>query len=101
MAIKVTNGFEVRSKNPIDTRLTLSKEQMRNMNDKLMPETYFALCTDDNELYVYVKSSEPNADTGKFVYYNKSLVDAIDHLDDITVKRDEMLSKADIDEICK
>lgn len=51
---------------PVDTRLILTKKEMREANDNYLPDTYFALCKDDGHFYVYNKNSEPNEVTGKF-----------------------------------
>lgn len=51
---------------PVDTRLILTKKEMREANDNYLPDTYFALCKDEGHFYLYNKKSEPNADTGKF-----------------------------------
>ena len=51
---------------PVDTRLVLTKKEMREANDNYLPDTYFALCKDDGHFYVYNKNSEPNEVTGKF-----------------------------------
>lgn len=66
MAIKLSQGFQITSKQPIDTRVTLSKEEMVAMNDSLMPDVYFAICKDDSKLYAYTKTNDIDPDTGKF-----------------------------------
>lgn len=65
-AIDISTGFHISAPVGIDDRLVLTKEEMLNMNDGLMPDSYFALCSEDNKLYVYNKSNTPNKDTGKF-----------------------------------
>jgi len=66
MAVKLSSGFSVKSKEVIDDRLVLTKAAMLSMKKTGMPEKYFALCSDDNLLYVYDKSSTPNEETGYF-----------------------------------
>jgi len=66
MGIKVNSGFTVGAPVPIDERTVLTKDQMHNMLDASMPDNYFAVCSDDGNLYVYDKSREPNAETGRF-----------------------------------
>lgn len=66
MAIKLPQGFKIGSVEPIDTRLTLSKTEMLNISDNLMPNVYFAVCTEDHELYIYDKFGDIDPDTGKF-----------------------------------
>lgn len=51
---------------PVDTRLVLSKKEMRETNDNYFPATYFALCKDEGHFYLYNKNSVPNEETGKF-----------------------------------
>lgn len=66
MAIKLNTGFNIRSNVPIDERFILTFEQMTLINDKLMPENYFAVSSDDGKLYVYSKSNDFNTKTGRF-----------------------------------
>jgi len=66
MAIKISSGFQVRSVSPIDTRFVLSKAEMLAADDRLMPDNYFAVCSDDGKLYLYNKDLAPSATTGKF-----------------------------------
>ena len=66
MAIKLNTGFNIRSNVPIDERFILTFEQMTLINDKLMPENYFAVSSDDGKLYVYSKSNEFDLKTGRF-----------------------------------
>lgn len=51
---------------PVDTRLVLTKKEMIEANDNYLPEVYFALCKDDGHFYLYNKSAEAVAETGKF-----------------------------------
>ena len=64
--IEIGFPFDVRSANPIDVRLLLTKAQMLAINDNMMPENYFAICSDDGKLYLYDKSATAGAETGKF-----------------------------------
>ena len=66
MAIQILQGFNVTSASPIDSRFVLTKAQMREMNDNLMPTKYFAICSDDNQIYFYDKFRIANGETGKF-----------------------------------
>ena len=66
MAIKLNTGFNIRSNVPIDERFILTFEQMTLINDKLMPEKYFAVSSDDGKLYVYSKSNDFDTKTGRF-----------------------------------
>ena len=42
-AIDISTGFHISAPVGIDDRLVLTKEEMLNMNDGLMPDSYFAL----------------------------------------------------------
>jgi len=66
MAIKLLQGFNITSDSPIDSRFVLTKTQMASVDDAKMPSKYFALCTDDNQIYYYDKSKTINGETGKF-----------------------------------
>ena len=66
---------------PVDTRLVLTKKEMREANDNYLPDTYFALCKDEGHFYLYNKNSEPNEVTGKFTLITevvKTYIDAFD-----------------------
>lgn len=69
MALKVGQAFKRTSPNPIDEDLVLTKAQMLQVNDGLMPAVYFALCEDDGQIYIYKKDATPNAETGKYSVY--------------------------------
>ena len=66
MAIKLPSGISVTSKQPIDVRILLSKDEMLNIEEARMPDKYFALCKDDGELYVYDSTNSIDSTTGKF-----------------------------------
>lgn len=71
MAIRVPSAFQLTSNEPIDTRLILTKDEMRVINDERMPDLYFTICSDDNQLYIYNKSSTTDGDLGKFNLVDK------------------------------
>ena len=52
--LKSIQGFELKTREAIDNRLVLSKLEMLNINDNQMPEKYFAICTDDGYLYIFL-----------------------------------------------
>ena len=81
MAITTISGFDVQAKSPIDKRLVLSKTEMLNINDKLMPDNYFAICTTDNQFYIYDKYIEPNSETGKFRLITRELATKVSSLE--------------------
>lgn len=101
MAITVLSGFNIKGASPIDTRLVLSKSEMLNINDNLMPETYFAVCTNDDQLYLYNKYAEPNAETGKFQLLGKDVIDRVSVLEDDVVELHQDVDNVDekVDEI--
>ena len=66
MAIKVGQQFQRTGGFPIDETLVLTKAEMLAINDSVMPNKYFALCSDDDKMYLYDKSATPSAETGKF-----------------------------------
>ena len=120
--IKLVQGFTVGSPLPIDSRITLSKEEMRTNKfndpdtgrlidlDNILPDHYFAFCSDpeDNRLYLYDKSirdlkdDDETCEYGKFVLADKQVIDKINKLDsDINLKVDtineELNRKIDAD----
>lgn len=62
----VSKPFLYQIQAPVDTRLILTKKEMREANDAYLPETYFALCKDEGHFYLYNKNNEPNEETGKY-----------------------------------
>lgn len=66
MAISIPQALELNAKQPIDTRLLLTKAKMLAMSDDNMPSKYFAMCMDDGKLYLYDKNNEVDPETGKF-----------------------------------
>lgn len=71
MAIKIPQGYDVTSHEPIDKRLLLTYEEMRNVREEFMPERYFAAIKDatpeDRDvLFIYDKSFEFDNIYGKF-----------------------------------
>lgn len=63
--IKLIQGFDVSSPLPIDGRIILSRNEMANINDDIMPDKYFCICEEDGLLYLYDKNAEAG-DNGKF-----------------------------------
>lgn len=66
MAINLPSGLNITTIEAVDSRILLTKEQMKNITDAKMPEKYFCICLDDSNLYIYNKSATPNEVTGKF-----------------------------------
>lgn len=67
--IKVGLSFERTGAFAIDEAMVLTKAQMLAIDDSKMPDTYFAVCTEDSKFYIYDKNATPNAETGKFSLY--------------------------------
>lgn len=60
MALTLAAGFKVTVKDPIDTRLVLSSEEMYKFGTEIkpavdLPDVYFAINTDNNSIYTYNK----------------------------------------------
>lgn len=66
MAIDLATGFNIGSKDAIDERQVLTLEQMKNLDENIYPDKYFAICKDDGKLYIFNASNEINDETGKF-----------------------------------
>ena len=66
MAINLPSGLNITTIEAVDSRILLTKEQMKNITDAKMPDKYFCICLDDSNLYIYNKSATPNEVTGKF-----------------------------------
>ena len=64
--IKINAPFELGAAVPVDTRLTLSKAEMLTVNDNVWPSKYLTVCSDDGAIYLYDKTNEMDAETGKF-----------------------------------
>ena len=64
--IQLPSSLEIKSRNPIDVRILLTKEQMLAIDYRQLPEKYLAICKDDGKLYLYDVANENNAETGKY-----------------------------------
>lgn len=64
--IQLPSSLEIKSRNPIDIRILLTKAQMLAIDYRQLPEKYFAICKDDGKLYLYDVANENNAETGKY-----------------------------------
>lgn len=71
--IILPQGFKVLSSEPMDARILLTKEEMKNINQNIMPDIYFALCKDDGKLYLYNKNNSFNDVTGYFSLYESQV----------------------------
>ena len=86
MAIDLATGFNIGSKDAIDERQVLTLEQMKNLDESIYPDKYFAICKDDGKLYLFNASNEINDETGKFreVSGSDNLVDTDNFLKSYT-----------------
>ena len=53
MAINLPSGLNITTDEAVDSRILLTKEQMKNIADAKMPDKYFCICLDDGNLYIY------------------------------------------------
>jgi len=119
MPINIPSEFNLGASKPIETRLLLTKAQMKAMNDNVMPSVYFTLCSDDNAFYLYSKNNTVDDTTGKFRYMfdqegpsaaqdehieeliaenaasKEDLQAALDQLDDITTELNSVKDSVD------
>ena len=80
MAINLPSGLNITTDEAVDSRILLTKEQMKNMADAKMPDKYFCICLDDSNLYIYNKNATPNEVTGKFTSFNSDSITSEDEL---------------------
>ena len=69
MAIKLSDGLEILASAAVDSRLILTKEQMRSMSKSNMPSIYLCICSDDKKLYIFdssIAKADIDPDTGRF-----------------------------------
>ena len=66
MSIKLNSNFSIGTAQPLDARNVITKEKMLTINENIWPDVYYAVCTDDGNLYVYNKTNESDPETGKF-----------------------------------
>ena len=75
MAISLPQGFRITSKESIDDRIILTKEQMLSLSSETgsnrMPDNYICVCKDDGKLYIYNKNNEPDEEIGLFKSYEE------------------------------
>jgi hypothetical protein len=77
----VSKPFLYKTTAPVDTRLVLTKKEMREANDNYLPDTYFALCKDDGHFYLYNKNNEANETIGKFTLITDMFNEAFANID--------------------
>lgn len=67
--LNLPQGFKIGAAEAIDSRLILSKAEMVTIKDSMMPDTYLAVCKDNNSIYIYSKDNSIDPETGKFRVY--------------------------------
>ena len=69
MAIKLSDGLEILAGAAVDSRLILTKEQMRSMAKSNMPSIYLCICSEDKKLYIFdgsIAKAEIDPEIGRF-----------------------------------
>lgn len=67
MALQFPRGFVITTDEPIDSKLVLTKAQMKTAHDDfMMPNIYFCICSTDNMIYIFDNSNEVDLELGKF-----------------------------------
>jgi len=67
--IPLIEGFSPETTEPIDSRILLTKEEMKSMDDNIMPDTYFSVDIYTGDIYLYSKANTEDPETGKFRLY--------------------------------
>lgn len=94
--IKLVQGFDIRQPLPIDGRILLSEDEMKNVDTNLMPDKYFAINKDDGRLYLFDKNNSTSTTTGGFrpaddvvkAYADEKAAEISSHLDDYVKNED-------------
>ena len=94
MAIVLNTGFSIGSKDLIYDKFVLTKEQMLNIHENTYPDQFFALCSDNDSLYVFNVNNTPNTETGKFVQYSSGTGEDVD-LDGLFMTETEITTMLD------
>ena len=69
MAIKLSDGLEILAGAAVDSRLILTKEQMKSMAKSNMPSIYLCICSEDKKLYIFdgsIAKADIDPATGRF-----------------------------------
>lgn len=70
--IPVIEGFSPETTEPIDSRILLTKEEMKSMDTSILPDPYFAVEKSTGSLYVYTSCNADDPITGKYKMYAKA-----------------------------
>lgn len=65
MAANYAQGFNITGKEPIDMRLIKTKAEMATTKLR-MPDTYFCICSDDGQLYLYDRRNTLDPELGYY-----------------------------------
>lgn len=97
MPINFSNGFIITSKEPIDSRLVMTKAEMLAIKKARMPDNYFCLCSDDGKIYVYDATAEVDPELGRFRLANEDIEgdieDIVDQLAEMNAALEEKQDK--------
>ena len=69
MAIKLSDGLEILAGAAVDSRLILTKAQMRSMAKSNMPSIYLCICSEDKKLYIFdgsIAKADIDQEIGRF-----------------------------------
>lgn len=78
MSIVLNTGFSIGAKDLIYDKFVLTKEEMLNIHENTYPDQFFALCSDNDSLYVFNVNNTPNTETGKFIQYSSGTGEDVD-----------------------
>lgn len=67
--IALIEGFSPETTEPIDSRIVLTKEEMKSMDARILPDPYFAVEKDTGSLYIYTSCNPDDPATGKYKLY--------------------------------
>lgn len=70
--IQLIEGFSPETAEPIDSRILLTKEEMKSMDTSILPDPYFAVEKSTGSLYVYTSYNDDDPVTGKYKMYIKA-----------------------------
>lgn len=91
--ISLPQGLRVGAPEAVDSRLALTKAEMKTMKDSLMPQVYFTICKDDSNIYVYNKANELDEEVGKFRLYSAGSGSSDDSSEPIDIEKIQTLFK--------
>lgn len=93
MAIVFPQGFDIASKEPVDSRLVMTKAQMLTKLKGDMPDNYLCVCSDDGKLYLWNSAFDKNPEYGRFKPYEE-IIDLPKVIDEAVEKEPERLAES-------